>query len=243
MRSPASAQDWAFVVWKYSVRRWPAPASGLAIWIFLLTWEIFRPESTPTPTSGFATHWESCSISRSISSLQRTSVTPISGSAWSRRRPCFMRLEGPKCLFDIQLAGDSIAAFCAGRSFEQYRADELLRAAVERKFGIIGEVLARLAKDDPEVAARIPEHPRIIAFRNIIVHGYASVDDRIVWGVIEADLPAPPAAGREMLGNTGGFLSGEDSIAILALRPSPPATACNPAQAAPRRSSRSESAP
>ena len=49
------------------------------------------------------------------------------------------------------------------------------------KFGIIGEALARLAKDDPEIAAQIPEHPRIIAFRNIIVHGYASVDDRIVW--------------------------------------------------------------
>ena len=114
-----------------------------------------------------------------------------------------MRLEARKYLFDIQQAADSIAAFCAGKNFEQYRADEILRAAVERKFGIIGEVLARLAKDDPEVAARIPEHPRIIAFRNIIVHGYASVDDRIVWGVIEADLPALRAAVRELLGNTG----------------------------------------
>jgi len=120
-----------------------------------------------------------------------------------------MRLEARKYLFDIRhlfdirLAADSIAAFCAGKSFEQYRADELLRAAVERKFGIIGEALARLAKDDPAVAARIPKHPRIIAFRNILVHGYASVDDRIVWGVIEADLPALRAAVREVLSNTG----------------------------------------
>ncbi len=114
-----------------------------------------------------------------------------------------MRLEARKYLFDIQQAADSIAAFCAGKSFEQYRADEILRAAVERKFGIIGEALARLAKDDPEVAARIPGHTRIIAFRNIIVHGYASVDDRIVWGVIEADLPALRAAVRELSGKTG----------------------------------------
>ena len=62
---------------------------------------------------------------------------------------------------------------------------------------------ARLAKDDPEVTARIPEHPRIIAFRNIIVHGYAIVDDRIVWGVIEADLPALRAAVGKLLGKTG----------------------------------------
>ena len=53
-----------------------------------------------------------------------------------------MRLEARKYLFDIRLAADSIAAFCAGKSFEQYRADELLRAAVECKFGIIGEALA-----------------------------------------------------------------------------------------------------
>jgi uncharacterized protein with HEPN domain len=113
-----------------------------------------------------------------------------------------MRLEARKYLFDIQQAADSISVFCTGKRFEQYRADELLRAAVERKFGIIGEALARLAKDDPAVAARIPGHPRIIAFRNIIIHGYAGVDDRIVWGVIEADLPALRAAVKALLGET-----------------------------------------
>lgn len=114
-----------------------------------------------------------------------------------------MRLEARKYLFDIQQAADSVAVFCAGKRYEQYRADELLRAAVERKFGIIGEALARLAKGDPEVAAQIPEYARIVAFRNIIIHGYASVDDRIVWGVIEADLPALRAAVKTMLGEAG----------------------------------------
>ncbi len=113
-----------------------------------------------------------------------------------------MRLETRKYLFDIQQAADSISSFCAGKTLEQYRADEMLRAAVERKFGIIGEALARLAKDDPAVAARIPEHTRIIAFRNIIIHGYASVDDRIVWGVIETDLSALRGAVQGLLGDT-----------------------------------------
>jgi len=35
-----------------------------------------------------------------------------------------MRLEARKYLFDIQQAADSIAAFCAGKNFDQYRADE-----------------------------------------------------------------------------------------------------------------------
>ena len=64
----------------------------------------------------------------------------------------------------------------------------MLRSAVERQFSILGEALSRLAKDHPEAAASIPDRAQIIAFRNILVHGYASVDDRIVWGVIENHL-------------------------------------------------------
>ena len=113
-----------------------------------------------------------------------------------------MRLEARKYLYDIRQAADSIATFCAGKTFADYRADELLRAAVERKFGIVGEALARLQKEDPEIAALIPEHRKIIAFRNIIIHGYAGVDDRIVWGVIEADLAKLRAAVASMLRRT-----------------------------------------
>ena len=58
--------------------------------------------------------------------------------------------------------------------------DDMLKSAVERQFGVIGEALARLAKTDPAVAEQVADHRRIIAFRNILVHGYATVDDRIV---------------------------------------------------------------
>ncbi len=33
------------------------------------------------------------------------------------------------------------------------------------------------------------EHRRIIAFRNILIHGYADVDDRLVWDVVQGKLP------------------------------------------------------
>ena len=38
-------------------------------------------------------------------------------------------------------------------------------------------------------ARQISEYRRIVAFRNILIHGYADVDDRVVWGVVETDLP------------------------------------------------------
>lgn len=110
-----------------------------------------------------------------------------------------MRLEARKYLVDIQIAADRIDRFCGGKTFAQYLADEMLRAAVERQFGIVGEALARLAKDDAQVAAAIPDHGTIIAFRNILIHGYATVDDKIVWGVIENHLRPLRDAVRALL--------------------------------------------
>lgn len=62
-----------------------------------------------------------------------------------------------------------------------------------------GEALNQLARVSPEMAARIPEHHRIISFRNLLIHGYATIDARIVWGVIEAKLPELAAIAKELL--------------------------------------------
>jgi len=100
-----------------------------------------------------------------------------------------MRPETKKYLEDIARAGELIAQFTAGKSFEEYKNNPMLRAAVERQFEIAGEALSRLAKSDAAVAARIGEHQRIIAFRNILIHGYNNVDDFLVWGIVESKLP------------------------------------------------------
>ena len=101
-----------------------------------------------------------------------------------------MRLESKKFLFDIQQAARQISDFVRHKSFSDYEGDPMLRAAVERQFEIIGEALRRLLVDDPATGGCISEHARIIAFRNILAHGYADVDDRIVWGLVESKLPA-----------------------------------------------------
>ena len=93
-----------------------------------------------------------------------------------------------KYLWDAQRAAERIARFTAGRDRAAYLADEMLRAAVERQFEIIGEALAGLRRVDPDLASGIPDLPRIVAFRNLLIHGYATVDDRLVWAVVERDL-------------------------------------------------------
>jgi uncharacterized protein with HEPN domain len=94
-----------------------------------------------------------------------------------------------KYLYDIDCAAALIAEFTAGKSFMHYRKEPMLRAAVERQFEIIGEALSQLARHNPAVAARISGHRRIIAFRNILIHAYTDVDDRLVWDVVETKLP------------------------------------------------------
>jgi uncharacterized protein with HEPN domain len=114
-----------------------------------------------------------------------------------------MRLEVRKYLYDIRQAVTRLSEFTAGRKFDDYRHDPMLRAAVERQFEIVGEALAQMAKLDGAVAERITEYRRIIAFRNILIHGYAEVDDHLVWDVVESKLPILRLEVEQVLGSAG----------------------------------------
>jgi uncharacterized protein with HEPN domain len=93
-----------------------------------------------------------------------------------------------KYLYDIKEAAGAILRFVRGKTFADYERDALLRSGVERKFEIIGEALNRLSRDNPTVLDKIREHRNIVSFRNILAHGYDSIDNRIVWSIIEEDL-------------------------------------------------------
>ncbi len=93
-----------------------------------------------------------------------------------------------KYLWDAQRAAERVVRFTAGRTCDDYLGDEMLRSAVERQFEIIGEAFTGLRRVDPNLAATIPDLPRIVAFRNVLIHGYATVDSRLVWGVVEGKL-------------------------------------------------------
>ena len=97
-------------------------------------------------------------------------------------------LEVRKYLFDMDQAADLIAEFVAGRGFGDYAANPMLRSAVERQFEIVGEALSRMLQLAPELLPRITDARRIVAFRNRLIHGYASVANEVVWGVVEGNL-------------------------------------------------------
>lgn len=93
-------------------------------------------------------------------------------------------------LWDVREAAQAIESFVASMDETGYAQSELVHSAVERKFEVIGEALNQLSKASPDLAARVPHLPQIVAFRNQLIHGYALVDHVTVWGVIRHSLPS-----------------------------------------------------
>ena len=88
-------------------------------------------------------------------------------------------------LWDVRESVLAIQAFTTGMDAAAFAANEMAQSAVERKFEIIGEALNQLAKLDATLAARIPDLPKIVAFRNQLIHGYATVNVSTVWNVTQ----------------------------------------------------------
>ena len=94
-----------------------------------------------------------------------------------------------KCLYDIKLAIDEIDSFFSTRSkrYDDYSSDIILKRAIERNLEIIGEAMNRILKEEPQVP--IKNAKRIIGLRNQIIHGYDSVSDENIWGIVINHLP------------------------------------------------------
>ena len=106
-------------------------------------------------------------------------------------------------LWDVREAALAIQSFTTGMDAAAYTANPMAQAAVERKFEIIGEALNQLSKLDTAVAARIPDLAQIVAFRNQLIHGYATVNVSTVWNISQTALPALRDAVQGLLDELG----------------------------------------
>lgn len=100
-----------------------------------------------------------------------------------------MQPESLKLLTDVTQAGDAIQRYAADLTPEQYETDVLIRSLVERQSEIIGEALKRLERIDPATFAQVRDARRIIDFRNVIAHGYDTLDAVLVSQVVRLHLP------------------------------------------------------
>src|ERR1700684_2106510 len=81
------------------------------------------------------------------------------------------------------LALRRVAKFMGNRSLSDYLANELCQSAVERQLEIAGDALGQLRKLDAALFAKITDGARIVAFRNVLAHGYATLNHRLVYEI------------------------------------------------------------
>ena len=94
-----------------------------------------------------------------------------------------------KFLYDIKLAIEDVESYfnTQPRTFDNYRKNSLLKRAIERNLEIIGEAINRILKEDPSFP--IENAKKIIGLRNQIIHGYDSISDENIWGIVTIHIP------------------------------------------------------
>lgn len=112
-----------------------------------------------------------------------------------------MEIEIRAWLYDVLKAIAEIESFLreVPMDFEEYQNDIRTKRAVERNIEIIGDALRRILKRDKTVS--ITDARKIIDTRNRIIHGYDSVSDHIMWGIIVNYLPSLKSEGEAIFLN------------------------------------------
>ena len=100
-----------------------------------------------------------------------------------------MRRSALAYLADIVDACRLIEGFLLGVDQAAYLQSDEKRSAVERQLLIIGEAVAALRRQSPELVESISQANVIVGFRNVLAHDYASVDDQSVYAIAVGDIP------------------------------------------------------
>ena len=92
-------------------------------------------------------------------------------------------------LYDINTAIEEVYSFFeqVPKRFDEYQKNLMLRRAIERKIGTIGEATSQILKENPEI--KISNARAIIATRNRVIHDYVAVNDDVIWKIVIKDLP------------------------------------------------------
>jgi uncharacterized protein with HEPN domain len=101
-------------------------------------------------------------------------------------------------LKDIEQAIQEIKTFIPEiKNFKDFQNDLKTKRAVERNIEIIGEAMARILKAKPTI--KISDTRKIVDTRNRIIHGYDSVSEEILWGIVIKNLPTLEKEVKEYL--------------------------------------------
>jgi uncharacterized protein with HEPN domain len=91
----------------------------------------------------------------------------------------------------MQQAASEAFQFVQNMDEQEFMNNVLVQSAVGMSLMMLGEAVARLAKDNPEFLIEHADMPwrEIQGLRNRIAHGYFTIDMNIIWGTAKMSLP------------------------------------------------------
>lgn len=100
-----------------------------------------------------------------------------------------MRRSLSQYLWDLQNASESILALPRARASWITSPMECYARRSSASSRFIGEALRQMHDHYPDYMQKVYESRKIIDFRNVLIHKYASVDDVEVWSLVGGKLP------------------------------------------------------
>ena len=101
-------------------------------------------------------------------------------------------------LLHISDAIKEIENYIANSSYEDFQSNSMMQFATVKQLEIIGEASNQLTEHFKKLYREF-EWREIIGLRNILIHEYFGIDTKIVWDILQIDLPKLKSQVEEIL--------------------------------------------
>lgn len=94
-----------------------------------------------------------------------------------------------KFILDVESVIKEIESFkeFVNNDYRMFKEYIIVKRAIERDLEIIGEAIRKMLEEKSDLP--ISSSKKIIGLRNLISHAYDTVEDELIWGIIQKDIP------------------------------------------------------
>ena len=114
-----------------------------------------------------------------------------------------MQREPRVFLEDILVAAVKVEKYTKGLTFDEFIDNDLISDAVIKNILVIGEATKNIPDEIRQKSSGI-EWRKMAGMRDMMIHGYFSINYKIVWDVVQNKIPTLKKQVEQLLNNLGG---------------------------------------
>ena len=114
-----------------------------------------------------------------------------------------MQREPRVFLEDILVAAVKVEKYTKGLTFDEFIDNDLISDAVIKNILVIGEATKNIPDEIRQKSSGI-EWRKMAGMRDMMIHGYFSINYKIVWDVVQNKIPTLKKQVEQLLNDLGG---------------------------------------